>query len=177
MTEVKRIAVFCSASYTIEPKFNISAREFVRRASESGYEIVSGGTVKGTMGEIADELASCGGLHHGVLPCFMQGLVHPGLTEVTFTDTMSQRKELMRKDTYAVVALAGGVGTLDELIETLTLKKLKQYGGKILVLNQDGFYNPLKDLLDYYVKTEMLDEESRQMIEFADSVDALMDLL
>ncbi len=120
-----KIAVFCSASFEIDPKFNKVAREFVRAASLCGYGIVSGGTVKGTMGEISDELRDCGGYHLGVIPRFMEQYVYPELSELIWTDTMAERKTLLRKDTCAVVALPGGVGTLDEVIETVALVHLK----------------------------------------------------
>lgn len=172
-----RIAVFCSASYTIDPKYNAVAREFVRAAASAGYGIVSGGTVKGTMGVICDELILCGGTHVGVLPRFMKGLDHEGMSDTIWVDTMSQRKELMRKDTVAAVALPGGIGTLDELMETLTLKKLGQYDGQVIVINCDGFYDPLAALMDYYVETEMLDPQSRKLLRFAADVDEVMKML
>lgn len=175
--EEKKIAVFCSASYTIDPAYNEVAREAVTRLSEAGFTIVSGGTVKGTMGVISDALANCGGKHVGILPAFMKGLEHHGLTETIWVDTMSVRKEKMREGTCAVLALPGGVGTLDEMIETHTLKKLKQYGGEIFVLNAGGFYDPLAGLLDYYVSTQMLDGESRALVRFAPDVDSLMEMV
>ena len=70
-----KIAVFCSASFEIDPKYNKVAREFVRAASLCGYGIVSGGTVKGTMGEISDELVAAGGYHRGGIPRFMKEYV------------------------------------------------------------------------------------------------------
>ncbi len=173
----KSIVVFCSSSYTIDPKYNAVAREFVRKASEKGFTIVSGGTVKGTMGEISEELHRRGGRHVGILPKFMKGLEYQGLDETVWVDTMSVRKEMMRQGTCAAVALPGGIGTLDELMETLTLRKLKQYDGDIFVLNADGFYDPLADLLDYYVKTEMLDAASRALIRFPRTVDELIGIL
>ena len=172
-----KVAVFCSASYDIDPVYNVLARDFVRRASAAGHEIVSGGTIKGTMGEIADELSLCGGYHIGIIPRFMEPLVHGALDEVVWTDTMSERKGLMRKGTDAVVALPGGIGTLDEVIETFTLRKLDRYRGKVLVLDCNGFYAPLKELLDHYVRTGMLDRDSRNLISFADSVDEILSML
>ena len=68
----KKIAVFCSASFEIDPKYNKVAREFVRAASLRGYGIVTGGTIKGTMGEISDEIKKCGGYHLGVVPLFLK---------------------------------------------------------------------------------------------------------
>ena len=147
-----KIAVFCSASYTIDPKYNKVAREFVRAASLRGYGIVSGGTIKGTMGEISEELRDCGGWHLGVIPRFMKQYVYPELSEVIWTDTMAERKTLLREGTTAVVALPGGIGTLDEVIETYALLHLKQYDGRIFLLNHEGFYEPLRALLQHYVE-------------------------
>ncbi len=169
----RKVVFFCSASRDIDPKFNQAAREAARAACSLGYTIVSGGTVKGTMGVLADEVVRCGGKHIGIIPRFMGGVVHPGLTQTVWTSTMAERKELMREGTCAAVALPGGIGTLDELIETLTLAKLDLYAGKILALDIDGFYEPLEALLDHYVSTGMLDQRSRDMISFPKTVEEL----
>lgn len=172
-----RIAVFCSASFEIDPKYNKVAREFVRAASLRGYGIVTGGTVKGTMGEVSDELHACGGYHLGVIPRFMEQYVYPDLSEVIWTDTMSERKTLLRKDTCAVVALPGGVGTLDEVIEVLALVHLKQYFGKIFLLNHEGFYEPLRQLLQHYVDTKMMSEATMAKVVFASTPQDIIDSL
>ena len=172
-----KIAVFCSASFEIDPKYNKVAREFVRAASLRGYGIVTGGTIQGTMGEISDELHACGGYHLGVIPRFMKEYVYPDLSEVIWTDTMAERKTLLREGTCAVVALPGGVGTLDELIETVALVHLKQYFGKMYVLNYEGFYEPLRALLDHYVATGMMPQATRDKIVFADTAEQLLEKL
>ena len=172
-----KIAVFCSASFEIDPKYNKVAREFVRAASLRGYGIVSGGTIKGTMGEISDELHACGGYHLGVIPRFMEQYVYPDLTEVIWTDTMAQRKTLLREGTCAVVALPGGIGTLDEVIETFALVHLKQYFGKIFILNHEGFYEPLRKLLQHYVDEKMLSQQTMDKIGFADTTEQLLEML
>ena len=172
-----KLAVFCSASFEIDPQYNKVARDFVRAASLRGYGIVSGGTVKGTMGEISDELRDCGGYHLGVIPRFMEQYVYPDLTEVIWTDTMAQRKTLLREGTCAVVALPGGIGTLDEVIETFALVHLKQYLGKIFLLNHNGFYEPLRQLLRHYVDTRMMSEETMSKIIFAQTPDEILDAL
>lgn len=173
----KTIAVFCAASYTIDPKYNVVARDFVRAASLLGYTIVTGGTVKGTMGVIADELVAIGGKHIGIVPRFMTDLAHTGLTDTIWTNTLSDRKNHMRALSGAVVALPGGIGTLDELMETYTLKKLEQYKGEVYVLNCFGFYDSLEALMDYYVETEMLEESARAQIHFPKTVEELIALL
>lgn len=174
---MKKIAVFCSASFEIDPKYNKVAREFVRAASLRGYGIVTGGTIKGTMGEVSDELHSIGGYHLGVIPRFMKQYVYPDLSEVIWTDTMAERKTFLREGTCAVVALPGGVGTLDEMIETVALVHLKQYFGKMALLNYEGFYEPLKSLLDHYVATGMMPQSTRDKVLFADSAEELLEML
>lgn len=173
----KKIAVFCSASSKIDPKYNKVAREFVRAASLRGYGIVTGGTIKGTMGEISDELHICGGYHLGVIPRFMEQYVYPDLSEVIWTDTMAERKTLLREGACAVVALPGGIGTLDEVIETFALVHLKQYFGKIFLLDHEGFYEPLRLLLRHYVDTGMMTEETMSKITFAQTPDEILDAL
>jgi uncharacterized protein (TIGR00730 family) len=172
-----KIAVFCSASFDIDPKYNKVAREFVRAASLRGYGIVSGGTIKGTMGAVSDELHQIGGYHLGVIPRFMEQYVYPDLSEVIWTDTMAERKTLLRKDTAAVVALPGGVGTLDELIETVALVHLKKYEGKVLLLDHEGFYVPLKALLKHYLDTGMMPMATFDKVIFASTAEELLDSL
>lgn len=174
---MKKIAVYCSASFNIDKKYNVVAREFVRKASLRGYGIITGGTIKGTMGEVSDELRQCGGYHLGVIPRFMKEYVYPELSELIWTDTMAERKTLLREGTCAVVALPGGIGTLDELMETFALIHLKQYSGKIAVLDHEGFYQPLKALLKHYVETGMLPAATMDRMIFAQTPDQLLDML
>lgn len=173
--DMRKIAVFCSARQDIDPQYHKVAREFVRAASLRGYGIVSGGTIKGTMGEISDELRDCGGYHLGVIPRFMKQYVYPELSEVIWTDTMAERKTLLRKDTCAVVALPGGIGTLDELIETFALVHLEQHQGKMYVLDHNGFYEPLRQLLQHYVNTGMMSKDTFLKMKFARTVEEILD--
>ena len=159
------IAVFCSASKAVPEKFNKAAERVISGLCGLGYGIVSGGTFLGTMGVVSETVLKCGGYHKGVLPRFMEPLAFDGLSETVFTDTMSQRKEEMRHDTVAAIALPGGIGTLDEIIETLVLKKLGPYEGRVILLNIDGFFNPLMALLDHYVATGMMTQADRDLME------------
>ena len=86
-------------------------------------------------------------------------------------------RRMLREGTCAAVALPGGIGTLDELVETLTLAKLGKYPGRIMALNIGGFYDKFIELLDFYVSTGMLDEASRKLISFPATVDELMEML
>ena len=174
----KGAIIFCSASYDIDPKYNDAAREVVACLCHNGYAILSGGTVKGTMGVVAAEAEKHGAENIGVLPRFMEDVVYPTLTQTYWTDTMAERKELLRKlGKDMVIALPGGIGTLDELFETFTLAKLGKYGGKVIAYNFEGFYDNLKALLDFYVQKGMLDARTRGMIEFPGNVAELEKLL
>jgi len=173
----RKLGVFCSASYEIDPLYNRVARDFVRMAGQKGYTIVTGGTVKGTMGEVSDELHAQGLRHIGIIPRFMELVVYPDLSETVWVETMSERQDKMREGAEAVVALPGGIGTLYELIETLVLIKLKRYEGKIYVLNINGFYDPLVALLDHYVSSGMLDKGTRELVCFHSSVESLIAIL
>ena len=89
----KKAVIFCSASNDIDPKYNQAARQVVRAACLSGYDIVSGGTVKGTMDVVCRQASECGVRVIGVLPRFMKGLENPLLSECIWTDRMSSRKD------------------------------------------------------------------------------------
>lgn len=173
----KKALFFCSASYDINPEYNQAARQIVRAACLSGYDIVSGGTIKGTMGHICDEASKCGAAVIGVVPRFMKGLEHPALTECIWTDKMSERKDRMREGTNLAIALPGGIGTLDELAETYCLAKMGLYKGRLIAFNVGGFFEPFKKQLDMFVETGMLDSESRDLISFPKSVQELIKLL
>ena len=169
-----KVAIFCSASQLIPDSFNDAASKVVKGLCSKGYGVVSGGTVLGTMGVVSRSAAECGGYHKGVLPRFMENLASGSLSETVFTETMALRKEEMRRDTVAVLALPGGIGTLDELIETHVLKKLGCYHGRVILLDLDGFFQPFLALLDHYVKTGMMTRDDRALVESFDSVDSLL---
>ncbi len=169
----RKAVVFCSAAEGIDPKYDKAAREVVRALHAYGWGLVSGGSFRGLMGSLSDEMERLGGEHTGVIPRFMKGLEYPHLTELIWTDTMSERKERMREGTSAAIALPGGIGSLDEFVETHVLRKLGRYDGKLLVLNLDGFYDPWKDLLRHYERHGMLEARDRDLVIFADTVEEL----
>ena len=169
-----RIAVFCSARYDIDQEYNEAARLFVRGAAVRGFKVVSGGTVKGTMGVISDELEKCGGYHIGVVPRFMSQYAYPGLSELIWTDSLAERKDVLRKGTCAVVALPGGIGTLDEVIDTFSLLYLGKYDGKVCLLNYKGFYEPLLALMRHYVDQKMMSGETLDRLVVADTPEELL---
>ena len=173
----KRAVIYCSSSSDIDPTYNEAARQIVRAACLSGYDIVSGGSWRGTMGHVCDEALEHGVRVIGVLPRFMKGFEHPRLTECIWTERMSERKDAMREGTSLAIALPGGIGTLDEIAETYCLAKLGRYPGRVIAFNMNGFYDPFKRQLDLYVERGMMDEASRALMHFPETVEALKQLL
>ena len=129
------------------------------------------------MGHVCDEALQHGVRVIGVLPRFMKGFEHPGLTECYWTDRMSERKDAMREGTSIAIALPGGIGTLDEVAETYCLARLGRYSGRVVVFNMDGFYDPFKQQLDRYVERGMMEAATRALIHFPETVEELEKLL
>ena len=173
----KRAVIYCSSSSDIDPIYNEAARQIVRAACLSGYDIVSGGSWRGTMGHVCDEALGLGARVIGVLPRFMKGFEHPRLTECIWTDRMSERKDVMREGTSLAIALPGGIGTLDEVAETYCLAKLGRYPGRVVIFNMNGFYEPFKQQLDLYVERGMMDAASRALVHFPETVGEFETLL
>lgn len=173
----KRALVFCSRSGTIDPKYNEAAREIVRALCGKGYAIVSGGTVKGTMDVICREVEECGGKSIGILPECMRGLDHPGLSETVWTEDISKRKAVMRENVQLVITLPGGIGTMDEFFETFNLLRMDLYRARMIVFNCGGFYDSLKQLLNHFVDSEMLEREAMDKLFFPETVEELTTLV
>jgi len=142
-----------------------------------GYDIVSGGTVKGTMGHVCDEASRYGVEVIGVIPRFMRGLEHPALTQCIWTNRMSDRKDAMREGADIAIALPGGIGTLDEFVETCCLGKMGIFKGRLIAFNIDGFYEPYRALLQHFVSCNMYPEEALGAVHFPRSVEEVVELL
>ena len=172
----KRVCIYCSSSNTLDKKYREAAADFAVAASLHSYTVICGGSIRGLMGVVIDTMLENNGSVEGVIPYFMQDIEihHPNLKNLTLVDTMSKRKELLREGCDAVVALPGGVGTLDELLEVFTLKKLDMYSGKIMLLNIYGFYDSLIALFDHLVEENCLCPNYRQSLHIFDNTDDLI---
>jgi uncharacterized protein (TIGR00730 family) len=122
------------------------------------------------MGALADAALEAGGRLVGILPKFMNDLEwgHKSLTELRLVDDMHHRKRMMIEESDAVVALPGGSGTFEELLEAITWKRLGLYVGPIVIVNVRGFYDPLRCLLEKAVEERFMDERHLQMWSFVD---------
>ena len=150
MATIKRICVYCGSGPGSDPAFVDAARAFGKIMGENGIGLVFGGGSVGLMGEIATAVLDHGGEAVGVIPKFLINREHAMRRgEVVVTRDMHERKQLMFEHADAFVALPGGVGTLEEVVEQMTWAQLGRHKKPILLANIKGFWDPLCKLLDH----------------------------
>ena len=149
MNQIKNVCVYSASSTKIAPVYFAAAEELGRLLALQGINLINGAGSIGLMAATSNAALANGGTVTGVIPRFMveQGWHHTGLTRLIETETMHERKELMAKMADAVIALPGGCGTMEELLEIITWKQLGLYLNPIIILNVDGYYDPLLDML------------------------------
>ncbi len=163
----RAVCVYCASSRASHPQYREAAFRLGEVLAERGLEIVYGGGARGSMGALADGALSRGGRVIGVLPRFMADLEwgHRGLSELELVEDMRARKHLMLTRSHAAVALPGGSGTLEELLEAITLKRLGLYLNPIVLVNTRDFFDPLVHLLSRAIEERFMDERHAQMWE------------
>jgi uncharacterized protein (TIGR00730 family) len=161
----RAVCVYCASSRTAHPEYREAAFRLGEALAARGITVIYGGGGKGSMGALADGALGKGGRVVGILPRFMADLEwgHPGLTELKLVEDMRTRKHLMLTGAHAAVALPGGCGTLEELLEAITLKRLGLFLGPIVLVNTRGFFDPLLALLSRAVAERFMDERHPQM--------------
>ncbi len=161
----RRVCVYCASSRQADREYADSAYRLGRLLAENDITIVYGGGSVGSMGALADGALSSGGKVIGVLPQFMYDLEwgHRGLTELRVVNDLHERKRLMIEDVDATVALPGGSGTFEELLETITWKRLGLYLKPIVLVNTRDYYAPLISLLEGSVRERFMDQRHLQM--------------
>ena len=152
--EIKgNVCVFCASSANIDERYLADARELGNLLAQGGWRCVNGGGAVGLMGAVTDGTLDAGGEVTGVIPKFMvdNGWCYDRLMDVVVTADMHQRKQMMSNMADAVIALPGGVGTLEELLETLTWRQLGLVKVPIIILNTLGYYDLLLAMLRHAV--------------------------
>ncbi len=144
------ICIFGASSNHPDQGYFQAASHFGRLAAQAGHTLVFGGGADGLMGACARGALNAGGKVLGIAPKLFNepGFLLSECTELLFTETMAERKSLMFKRSSSFVALPGGIGTLDEFFEAITLKQLGLLRGPLILLNTSGFYDPLYRLLE-----------------------------
>ena len=158
MSTINSICVYCASGPGTNPAFMEAAKKFGRILAENNIRLVYGGGSVGLMGELAESVLDHGGSVTGVIPDFLVNREHMLLRvqERVVTPDMHGRKRVMFERADAFVALPGGVGTLEELVEQLTWAQLGRHKKPIMILNISGFWDPLCVLLEQMEKLEFI---------------------
>jgi hypothetical protein len=174
-----RVCIFASSSSRINSDYADAASELGLLLSRAGTEVVFGGGGIGLMGKLADTIIENKGTITGVIPSFMkdQGWDHSDVNEMIITSDMGERKKQMFAMADAIVALPGGVGTLEELTEAITLKQLGLFRGPVIILNTLDFYKSLIDFFEHMVSENFLRHEHKAIWEIADTPEEVMTIL
>ncbi len=160
-----RVCVYCASSDSAHPIYREQAHDLGVLLAQSGCTVVYGGGAIGSMGALADGALSQGGRVIGVIPKFMTEVEwqHPGLATLEVVEDMRERKHRLLAGSDAVVALPGGCGTLEELFEAITLKRLGLYFNPIVLLNTRDYYAPLARFLEQTIAERFMNPEHAAM--------------
>ena len=159
------IVVYGASSAHIDPAYKEAARQLGERIARSGMTLITGGGRSGLMAASIEGAISAGGKAVGILPQFMveRQWGHPSLSEVIVTPDMHTRKRTMASMTRAAIALPGGCGTLEELLEIITWRQLGLFGGNVVIANINGYYAPLLQMLEQTIAEGFMHTDHRQL--------------
>jgi uncharacterized protein (TIGR00730 family) len=168
IVNVSNVCVFCGSTPGANSSFGPAAEELGRLLAEAGFGLVYGGGAAGLMGSVSDGAIKAGGTVTGVMPQALMDreVGRNDLAELHVVSSMHERKALMYELSDAFVTLPGGLGTLDEFFETATWTKLGLHRKPSLILDTDGFYAPLRAMLDHALDNEFFSHGDQDLISF-----------
>lgn len=176
---IRRVCVFCGSSVGNDPAFRQAADDVGREIVRRGWGLVYGGGSVGLMGVVADAVLAAGGEVIGVIPEMLaiKELLHTGVTKMHIAPSMHARKALMEQSADAFIALPGGYGTFEELLEIITWAQLGMHAKPIGLLNVCGFYDGLTGFFDHAIAAGFIKAKHRNLIVSAATPVELLDLL
>lgn len=174
-----KICIFGASSSRLDPVYYHEAEAMGRLLAEAGHTVVFGGGADGLMGACARGAKSAGGKIVGIAPRMFNepGILLPECDELILTDTMAARKETMFSESEAFLALPGGIGTMDEFFEAITLRQLGLLRGQLVLLNTRGFYTPLVAYLEQMVEQGFMSRNCLALLSLCDTPEAAMEAL
>ena len=154
----RRVSVFCASSAKVDEAYLDAACRLGSILAGAQIAANYGGGAVGLMGSLADNMMEAGGSIRGIIPGFMvrQGWSHPGLEDMVVVGDMHERKKRLAENVDAFIALPGGVGTLEELLEMITLKQLGQVLVPIIIINTNRYFDPFLQMLDKMVEEKFM---------------------
>ncbi|NLT94299.1 MAG: TIGR00730 family Rossman fold protein [Clostridia bacterium] len=169
----KFICVFSSSSSVLDRQYFEAAQELGTKMARRGFGLIFGGGVVGLMGQTARAVHESNGRVVGVIPEALneKGIVYERCDELIVTKGLRERKAIMDERAFAFIALPGGFGTLEELLEIITLKQLRCHNKPIVILNVNGFYNGLIQVFENIIEQRFAKVTSRDLYHVAENVD------
>lgn len=176
---VERVCVFCGSRNGLDPLHRRQAEQLGRLIGEAGLSLIYGGGDIGLMGACADAVLAAGGRVHGYIPerLLQREVGHRGITELLLTKDMFERKAKMIAAADAFVVIAGGLGTLDEFFEVLTLRQLGYHDKPIIMVAEGGYWDALRALLVHVVEAGFADASVEDLYEVVGTVDEAVQAL
>ena len=176
---MKSVAIFCGSSSSNQPIFKQVAEQLAILLAEKNMTMVYGGGSVGIMGAIADQTIKSNGTSIGVIPEKLQDmeLGHPGISKMHVVDSMHTRKEKIAELSDAFVALAGGMGTIEEITEMFTLTQLGYFNKPCILLNTNGFYDHFIAFMDVMVENKFLKKAHQDMMLVASTPEEVITLI
>ena len=173
------IALYCGSRAGNNPIYREKAIELASGIAEQGFGLVYGGASIGLMGQVAESVLAHGGEAVGVIPEFMLDyeVAHAGLTELHVVATMHERKALMAERANAFIALPGGLGTFEEILEIATWGQLNQHQKPMIIYNVNRFYDPLIAQLDHAVEEGFLPPQHRAKVIICDTLEQISSVI
>jgi uncharacterized protein (TIGR00730 family) len=158
MQKIKKVCIYCASSADIDQKYFDATEKLAKALVKSNVTVVYGGGAKGLMGKLADTVIAEKGRIVGIMPHFMREVEfhHKDVNEFIFTADMHERKKQFMVGVDALITLPGGCGTIEELMEAITLKRLGIFVKPIVILNLDGYYNPLLEMLNNSIEENFM---------------------
>jgi uncharacterized protein (TIGR00730 family) len=162
---LKTLCVFSASSSQIDTMYYEAARQLADVCVENHIHVMYGGGAVGLLGALADRIIEKKGRITGIIPDFMKVLewAHEEVSEMIVVEDMRERKKRMIENVDAVVTLPGGVGTLEELLEVITLKQLGRFHSPIIIINTNGFYNSLLKMFDEMIERQFMHNLNRNI--------------
>ena len=179
MTEITSLSVFCGSKKGADPRFEEAARRLGELMVERRIRLVYGGGAIGLMGVLAKTVLDGGGEVTGVIPSFLMKyeVGNPGVTELIVVDSMHDRKRRMFEISDGFVVLPGGLGTLDETIETVTWKQLQLHAKPVVVVDVGGYWRPLAEMIDAAVTSGFAHPAVAELFTMVGGVDEVFEAL
>jgi uncharacterized protein (TIGR00730 family) len=179
MSQIRKVCVYCGSSGGTDPAYVAAATRLGEILADAGIGLVYGGGSAGLMGALAKAMQACGGEIIGVIPEFLTEKENTfrGATEIVVTRGMHDRKQIMFERSDAFVALPGGIGTLEELVEQLTWAQLGRHRKPILIANINGFWDGLLSLLEHMQRAGYIHSATRMNFVVVDKVEEIVPTL